>query len=546
MSTANGSVDAGDVIACTVKFLPRSEWGQAATTAISGNPANAPVVEILPRGTTGETDNVVNVALDLRTLLTTRYWGSSGPRLSVGFLDNPPVELRDRILSHMNAWGKYAKVQFIPTVPNYAGDVRIARKAKDGHWSYLGTDIIRVPMDKPTINLDSFTMDTPDSEFYRVVRHLTGHTLGFPHERMTSAVLGRVDREKAIAYFMAAQGLTRDEVIALILTPQDKSALITANAPDPTSIMSYSLPAAIMKDRVAVLGGNDINATDGQFADSIYQKFPGWQLLDNNPATSSIVADSDALYQMHKSGLIWKYTGTPLTGWQLLDNNPATKKIVAANGKLYQLHNTGKIWKYTGTPITGWQLLDGNTATTDIIASGNDLYQLHITGRIWRYTGTPMTGWQELDNNPATKKIAAAGGNLYQLHKTGLIFKYTGVPLTGWLKLGETAATVDIAAGGSDLYQLQDSGKFLKYTGVPVTGWKQLDNNSATKEIAVGAAGGGIYQILKTGEIWSYGAPDLVAWKQLDGNAAATSIAIGKWPHQLHKTGLIWRYTAMW
>lgn len=301
MSSTNGSIDAGDVIACTIKLLPRSEWGQAATAAISNNPANAPVVEMLPRGTTGES---VNVILDLRTLLTTRYWGSSGVRLSVGFLDNTPVELRDRILSHMNAWGKYAKVQFLPTASSYAGDVRIARKAKDRHWSYLGTDIIRVPMDKPTINLDSFTMDTPDFEFYRVVRHLTGHTLGFPHERMTSAVLGRVDREKAIAYFMSAQGLTRDEVIALILTPQDKSALIATNAPDPTSIMSYSLPAAIMNDRVAVLGGNDINATDGQFADSIYQKCPGWQLLDNNPATSSIVADSDALYQMHKLGLI--------------------------------------------------------------------------------------------------------------------------------------------------------------------------------------------------------------------------------------------------
>ncbi|KAI8682283.1 Peptidase m12 [Fusarium sp. Ph1] len=299
---------------------------------------------------------------------------------------------------------------------------------------------------------------------------------------------------------MSAQGLTRDEVVALILTPQDKSALIATNVPDPTSIMSYSLPAVVMKDRVAVLGGKNINATDGQFADSIYQKLPGWQLLDNNPATSSIVADSDARYQMYKSGLIWKYTGTPLTGWQLLDNNPATKKT---------LHNTGKIWKYAGTPITGWQLLDGNPATADIIASGDDLYQLHTTGRIWRYTGTPMTGWQELDNNP-----------------TGLIFKYTGVPLTGWLKLGENTATVDIAAG--------------------VTGWKQLDNNSAAKEIAVVAGGGGVYQILKTGEIWRYGTPDLAAWKQLDGNAAATSIAIGKWPHQLHKTGLIWRYTATW
>ncbi|KAM6534385.1 hypothetical protein FALCPG4_004026 [Fusarium falciforme] len=140
MSTTNGSVDGGEVIACTIKLLPRSEWGSEAATAISNNPANAPV--------------------DQRALLTTRYWGSSGVRLSVGFLDNPPVDLRDRILSHMSAWGKYAKVQFLNTASGYVGDIRIARKA-----------------------------------------------LGFPHERMTSVAVSIA--KKAMAYFMSVQGLTR-------------------------------------------------------------------------------------------------------------------------------------------------------------------------------------------------------------------------------------------------------------------------------------------------------------------------------------------------
>jgi hypothetical protein len=30
---------------------------------------------------------------------------------------------------------------------------------------------------------------TPDAEFYRVVRHETGHTLGFPHEHMRKEII---------------------------------------------------------------------------------------------------------------------------------------------------------------------------------------------------------------------------------------------------------------------------------------------------------------------------------------------------------------------
>jgi hypothetical protein len=57
----------------------------------------------------------------------------------------------------------------------------------------------------------------------------------------------------------------------------------------------------------------------------------GWQLLDNNPATASIITDDTGLlYQMHGDGTIWVYRGPPMTGWQLLDNNPGTRAITAA------------------------------------------------------------------------------------------------------------------------------------------------------------------------------------------------------------------------
>ncbi|KAI1054037.1 hypothetical protein LB507_007492 [Fusarium sp. FIESC RH6] len=530
--SSNGTTD--NFIGCTIKTLPEAEWQPAAATAVARNPANAPMVQMLrQKATRGGVPDPSQLAV-----LTSKYWGTGGVRLTVSFTDGPESALRARILSHMNAWGIYANVEFVQVASG--GQVRIARKKNDGYWSYLGTDVLHIPQNQPTMNLDSFTMETRDSEFYRVIRHETGHTLGFPHEHMTSGIVSRIDREKAFEYFWRTQRWDKQETIDQVLTPLDNSALIATEVSDPTSIMCYDLPASIMKDNIAVPGGNDINETDGKFAASIYPKFASWQLIDNNVQTASIVLDDADLYQLHKSGWVWKYTGTPMTRWQALDNNSAMKEIAAANGKLYQLHKDGKIWKYTGTPMTGWQMIDNNNATVEIIAGGGDLYQVHNNGRIWKYTGTPLSGWQELDNNPATKKVIAAGGNLYQLHKTGLIWKYTGVPLTGWQKVDENTATVNIVARGNDLYQLHDSGKIWKYTGTPISGWQLLDDNSATKEVVVGV--GGLYQIHKTGSIWRYEGPAMTGWKQLDGNTASVSIAAGTVLYQLHSSGLIWRY----
>ena len=169
-------------ISCTIKQLPPAAWQQAARDAVAVNPANAPAVDALRQVAPEAVIEPQHLAL-----LTAKYWGAKGVKLTVGFLDNPPTDLRKRILAHMNAWGAWANTTFIEATTS--PQVRIARIANDGYWSYLGTDVLQIPAGQPTLNLDSFTMNTPDSEFYRVVRHETGHTLGFPHEHMRQEII---------------------------------------------------------------------------------------------------------------------------------------------------------------------------------------------------------------------------------------------------------------------------------------------------------------------------------------------------------------------
>ena len=216
-------------------------------------------------------------ANDRLVVVRDRRWPAKGVRLSVQFLDTPPLDLRARILRHMNAWSASANVTFTET--RGTGKVRIARldapEDMAGYWSWVGTEILDVPKDEPTLNLEGFTMRTPDSEFRRVVRHEAGHTLGFEHEHMRGELVQRIDRRKAFAFFAKDQGWTRKDVEEQVLTPLSKRSVMGTTEADPHSVMCYHVPAAITKNGKAIRGGNDINARDFAFAASVYPKKGG-------------------------------------------------------------------------------------------------------------------------------------------------------------------------------------------------------------------------------------------------------------------------------
>lgn len=243
---------------CTIKELPAGLVPQAARVAVAVNPTNDPLTQHPELTAVLKPQHIA--------LLTSKYWGAKGVKLSVSFMDGPDTATRRLIVQHMNAWNRYANVAFAETAG--VGQVRIARAA-DGYWSYLGTDILSIPANQPTMNLQGFTSNTPDSEYRRVVRHETGHTLGFPHEQQRPEVVALLDPAKTYAYFAATQGWDRATVDAQILTPLNPTA-IRATAPDVRSIMEYEFPASITRNGVEIPGGLDIDPTDGSFAASIY------------------------------------------------------------------------------------------------------------------------------------------------------------------------------------------------------------------------------------------------------------------------------------
>lgn len=271
-------------IGCTVMQLADEEQVAAALDAVTINPNNAPgspetvstLATLFASSLQLSDEDKEWVSSELvrdpgfTAALTTKKWPAGGIRLSVSFMDSPPASVRTKILAAANEWGKHGNVRFSET--GGQGQVRINR-GRGGYWSYLGTDILRIPVAQQTMNLEGFSANTPDSEYLRVVTHEFGHTLGFPHGQLMSEVVNRIDPAKAIAYFARTNGWSEATTRANVLTPL-KASEVTAG-PAGTheySIMTYYLPASITRDGRPVRGSGVITEHDATFIAKLYPK----------------------------------------------------------------------------------------------------------------------------------------------------------------------------------------------------------------------------------------------------------------------------------
>lgn len=258
----------GDIPGCVIKAVPDRLLQRAARNAISINPANAPQMAPIARSAMGV------IAPNRIAVMVSKYWGNRPRRLTVSFVNSArsaSAALRRKILSHLNAWSTSGCISFVET--SGTGQVRIDF-GPTGHWSYLGTDILSIPTNRPTMNLQAFDRENRESEFYRVVRHEAGHTLGFPHEHARQEIVARIEPNRAYAWFWQNYRWDRQTVDEQVLTPLSSNSIF-GTGPDQTSIMCYQLPAQITRDGRPIIGGTDINATDHAFNGRIHPRAGG-------------------------------------------------------------------------------------------------------------------------------------------------------------------------------------------------------------------------------------------------------------------------------
>lgn len=252
-------------VGCSVRDLPKEQQIQAAAMAKDINPANAPNL----RGAAfALVDEPAKIAA-----LTGKYWGPGGQLFKVAFMEKTAKELAEKIVHYMNVWSKNSSVKFVWTTDLTNAQIRVSRKT-GGYWSYLGTDILSIPINKPTMNLEAFTLRTPDYEYARVVTHEAGHSLGFPHEHMRGELIAKLDKERTISYFRRTQGWSSREVVQQVLTPLSERSLLSTPA-DQDSVMCYQIPGECTKDRKPIRGGIQPTPNDLAFNSKIYPPVVG-------------------------------------------------------------------------------------------------------------------------------------------------------------------------------------------------------------------------------------------------------------------------------
>jgi hypothetical protein len=250
---------------CEQLELPPDQLVQAAQTAVRINPRNHMPVQRLMQLIPGFKPQPEHLAM-----MTTRYWGGAGVTLTVGFLEPTAPELMARIIAHMNAWGDSGNVEFTYTESD--ADVRITLVPGTGYSSYVGTEIRTIAADQPTMKLGGFTMATSEAEFKRVVRHETGHTLGYPHEHLRRELVQLIDPDKAIAYYRENYNWNEAKTRFNVLTPLEETTLFAVASPDTTSIMCYGIPGEATYSGEPIPGGKDIDASDAALNAIVYPK----------------------------------------------------------------------------------------------------------------------------------------------------------------------------------------------------------------------------------------------------------------------------------
>jgi hypothetical protein len=263
------------MIACTLKQLPDELQHAAVAEALAANPVNAPPVSLLAAVTMlAGLEQTPLLQPGHLAVLVSRYWGPRGCDLTVGFLEPCPAGLRKKILAGANRWSASANIKFSWT--KTSPQVRITREA-EGYWSYLGTDILQIPASQPTMCLQAFTEQTPESEFLRVVPHEFGHTCGFPHEHQRRSIIKKLDPQKTFDYFQRHYGWTPTQTRAQVFVPLEEASIRGTPGADTRSIMMYSFPAEITVDGRGIPGGVDLDQSDREFAALCYPPKRGKQ-----------------------------------------------------------------------------------------------------------------------------------------------------------------------------------------------------------------------------------------------------------------------------
>ncbi|MCC7537501.1 MAG: hypothetical protein IT379_14855 [Deltaproteobacteria bacterium] len=215
-------------------------------------------------------------------LLHGNKW-ANGTTLNFAFFDSQGPDpswagagaLKDQVRGAFKRWTDVGiGISFREVTDRASAQVRVAFQPGDGHWSYIGRDILKQGVDDRTLNLDPLD-GIADGEYgIDVACHEIGHTLGFPHEHQNPNA-GIVWNEEAVYRALAAppnrwdRQTTYANIIEKIAPDR-----VRGSSWDPDSIMHYPFEPGLIEEPAKYRDGlqprGGISETDKQWVKAFY------------------------------------------------------------------------------------------------------------------------------------------------------------------------------------------------------------------------------------------------------------------------------------
>jgi hypothetical protein len=190
-----------------------------------------------------------------------KYW-QRGQTLKIKFLGGT-AQQHDFVRATAEKWLQYANLRF-EWVTGGETHIRIAFDARDGAWSYLGTDCLEIPVDQPTMNLGWVDES--------VVLHEFGHALGLGHEHQNPQG-GIKWNEQAVVKDLSGYPNYWDYATIKhnVLDRYDHDEVVGTTV-DPDSIMMYPIPNAWTLDTFQADFNETLSPVDKMFIATVYPK----------------------------------------------------------------------------------------------------------------------------------------------------------------------------------------------------------------------------------------------------------------------------------
>lgn len=229
--------------------------------------------------TTAMRESVTNYAPSTRAAIEHAKRWEPGRTLRIYYMDGDPTVIA-RVNQVYPEWSEYANLKFQVT-DDPRSEIRISFR-EAGSWSYIGTDALLVPSNKPTMNYGWLRRDTDAVEYRRVVLHEFGHALGLIHEHQNPATDIPWDKEAVYRYYSGSPNFwSRDQTDRnLFLTyTRDKTQFTNF---DKDSIMLYPVEQRFTVGDFEVGWNNDLSTVDKEF---IGKQYPGNKKAENEIST---------------------------------------------------------------------------------------------------------------------------------------------------------------------------------------------------------------------------------------------------------------------